>query len=159
MRIVLTCWGAAAAGLIAVEFTRAGVWGSVGPEWTLTFLATYFAGLWAIRAEPGNGAAVRLLVFGCVALTFLAASLELIIQLQAGLVGIGYVLGNAVVQMISFGFVVAQVAALVRYPNGVPRLGGALVGRCAVDHCGDSADLAVDHSSRRRPGLDRAVQR
>ena len=120
--MVLSCWGAAAAGLLAVEFTRAGAWGSVGPEWTLSFLATYLAGLWAIRAEPGNQVAVRLLVFGCVALTFFAVSLELIIQVQAGLVGMAYVLGNAVVQMISFGFVVAQVAALVRYPDGVPRL-------------------------------------
>jgi signal transduction histidine kinase len=122
MRVVLTCWGASAGGLLAVEFTRAGAWDSVGPEWTLTFLATYLAGLWAIRSEPGNRAAVRLLVFGCVALTFVAASLELVIQVQAGLVGIGFVSGNAVVQMISFGFVVAQVAALVRYPNGLPRL-------------------------------------
>jgi hypothetical protein len=122
MRVVLTCWGAAAALALIMGLTRAGAWGSVGPEWTLSFLATYVAGLWAIQAEPGNRAAVRLLVFGCVALTFLAASLELIIQVQAGLVGIGFVLGNAVVQMISFGFVVAQVAALVRYPNGVPRL-------------------------------------
>ena len=122
MRVVLTCWGAAAALALIMGLTRAGAWGSVGPEWTLSFLATYVAGLWAIQAEPGNRAAVRLLVFGCVALTFLAVSLELIIQVQAGLVGIGFVLGNAVVQMISFGFVVAQVAALVRYPNGVPRL-------------------------------------
>ncbi len=122
MRMVLTCWGAAAAGLLAVEFTRADYWGSVGAEWTLSFLATYFVGLWAIRAEPANRAAVRLLVFGCVALTFLAASLELIIQVQAGLAGIGFVLGNTVVQMISFGFVVAQAAALVRYPDGVARL-------------------------------------
>jgi len=122
MRIVLTCWGAAAAGLIAVEFTPAGVWGSVGPEWTLTFLAPTSPGSGPSAPSPAMGAAVRLLVFGCVALTFLAASLESIIQVQSGLVGIGYVLGNAVVQMISFGFVVAQVAALVRYPNGVPRL-------------------------------------
>jgi hypothetical protein len=120
--VVLSCWGAVAALALIMGLTRAGAWGSVGPEWTLSFLATYFAGLWAIRAEPGNGAAVRLLVFGCVALTFLAASLELIVLVQAGLIGIGYVLGNALVQMISFGFVVAQVAALVRYPNGVPRL-------------------------------------
>jgi hypothetical protein len=41
---------------------------------------------------------------------------------ESCLVGIGFVLGNAVVQMIGFGFVVAQVAALVRYLNGVPRL-------------------------------------
>jgi hypothetical protein len=122
MRVVLSCWGAVAALALIMGLTRAGAWGSVGPEWTLSSMATYFAGLWAIRAEPGNGAAVRLLVFGCVALTFLAASLELIVLVQAGLIGIGYVLGNALVQMISFGFVVAQVAALVRYPNGVPRL-------------------------------------
>ena len=65
MRMVLTCWGAAAALALIMGLTRAGAWGSVGPEWTLTFLATYLAGLWAIRAEPGNRAAVRLISSGC----------------------------------------------------------------------------------------------
>jgi hypothetical protein len=67
--------------------TRAGAWGSVGPEWTLSFLATYFAGLWAVRPEPANRAAVRLLVFGCLALISWPA--PVIIQVQVGLVGTG----------------------------------------------------------------------
>ena len=137
MRVLLTCWGAAAAGLLVVEFTRAGYWGSVGPEWTLSFLATYLAGLWAVRAEPGNWAAVRLLGFGAVALTFLAVSLKLIIRVQDGLAGIGFVLGNAVVQMISFGWCgCASGGAGALSGRRSAARGRALVGWVAVDHRG-----------------------
>jgi hypothetical protein len=84
--------------------TRAGAWGSVGPEWTLSFLATYFAGLWAVRPEPANRAAVRLLVFGCLALISWPRPGDH--PSAGGSRRNGFVLDNAVVQMISFGFVV-----------------------------------------------------
>jgi hypothetical protein len=40
MLVLLTCWGAAAALALVVGFTPAAEWGSVGPQWTLSFLAT-----------------------------------------------------------------------------------------------------------------------
>jgi hypothetical protein len=87
MRLLLTGWGASAGVAAGVELVRADALGSVGPQWTLAYLATYLVGVWAVHAEPENRAAVRLLVFGCAALTFLAASAELIVQVRDGTSG------------------------------------------------------------------------
>lgn len=121
-RLLLTCWGAAAAVAVTVELVRADALDTVGPQWTLTFLTTYLVGVWACRAQPANRAALRLLVFGCVALTFLAVSVELIVEVQSGTSGARFVLANFAAQTIGSMFVCAQVATLVRYPDGVPRL-------------------------------------
>jgi hypothetical protein len=62
----------------------------------------------AIRARARQSDGGPLLGFGCVALTFLAVSLELIIGVWARPGGVGFVPGIAVARMISFGFVVAM---------------------------------------------------
>ncbi|MGH3463728.1 MAG: hypothetical protein ACRDP9_19870, partial [Kribbellaceae bacterium] len=100
MRLLLIGWGATAAVAAGVELARAEALSSVGPQWTVAFLTTYLVGIWALRADPANRAALRLLVFGCVALTFLAVSSELIVQVQGGSGGMRFVAGNAVVQTV-----------------------------------------------------------
>jgi signal transduction histidine kinase len=138
VRLLLTGWGASAAIALGVELVRADALGSVGPEWALSFLAAYLVGIWAFRAEPGNRAALRLLVYGCTALTFLAVSTALIVLVRSGIGGTGFVLANLAAQTVSLLFVCSQVAALVRYPDGKPRLAierrlvGTLLGIAAV---------------------------
>jgi len=115
-RLILTSWGVLAAVVLGIELVRADVLGTLGPSWSLSFVATTAMGVWACRAEPGNRAAVRLLVFGCVALTWLAVSVGLIAD------GLS-VVGNLVAQVCALAMVTTQAAALVRYPDGVPHLG------------------------------------
>jgi signal transduction histidine kinase len=122
VRRLLTCWGAAAAIAAGVELARADALDSVGPHWALAFLATWVVGVWITRAEPDNPAARRLLLFGCAALTFLAASCELILQVRNATDGAWFVAANAAVQAVGLLMVAAQVAAIVRYPNGTPLL-------------------------------------
>jgi signal transduction histidine kinase len=122
MRLLLIGWGATAAVAAGVELARAEALSSVGPQWTFAFLTTYVVGIWALRADPANRAALRLLVFGCMALTFLAVSSELIVQVRSGSGGMRFVAGNAVVQTVGLLMVCSQVSALVRYPDGVPLL-------------------------------------
>lgn len=85
--LLLTCWGAVATAAVAIELVRAEALGSVGPQWVLSFVVTYIVGVWAYRAQPANRAALWLLVFGCVALTFLAVSVEVIVQVRSGAPG------------------------------------------------------------------------
>lgn len=120
--LLLTGWGAVATAAVAVELVRADALGSVGPQWVLSFVVTYIVGVWAYRTQPANRAALLLLFFGCVALTFLAVSVELIVQVRSGASGAAYIAANLLAQTVSFGFVWAQVASLVRYPDGVARL-------------------------------------
>ncbi|MEV0459592.1 sensor histidine kinase [Catellatospora methionotrophica] len=134
VRLPLTCWGALAATALAAGLVRADAMGSVGPQWSGSFLATYLVGVWALHREPGNRAALRLLVFGCVALTFLALSVELLVAVRGGIGGTAFVSANLVAQTVSMLFVCSQVATLVRYPDGVPLLQAErlLVGGLAV---------------------------
>jgi signal transduction histidine kinase len=80
------------------------------------------AGLWALWSRPANRAARRLLLFGCLALTWLAVSVELLVQVRAGAAGPGFVVVNLLAQTAALAMAAGQVAALVRYPDGVPRL-------------------------------------
>ncbi|HEY5877537.1 MAG TPA: response regulator transcription factor [Nakamurella sp.] len=117
-RGLLAGWGAAAAVVGGVELIRANALGSVGPQWALTFLATYVVGLWVVTVQPANRAAVALLLFGCVALTWIAVSAELLVRVQAGARGAGFVLFNTATQALGYLFVAAEVEALIRYPHG-----------------------------------------
>ncbi|GAA4538836.1 sensor histidine kinase [Pseudonocardia xishanensis] len=112
---LLTAWGVVAAVVLAVELVRADVLATLGTSWSLSFVVTVAFGIWACRAEPDNRAAVRLLLFGCVALTWLAVSVELIAS------GMSVAL-NLLAQMLGLAMVTAQAAALVRYPDGKPLL-------------------------------------
>jgi signal transduction histidine kinase len=133
-RLLLTCWGAVATVTVIVELVRADALRTLGPSWTVSFVLTYVVGAWAHWAQPANRAARRLLVFGCVALTWLAVSVELMNQVRAGTGGIWFVLLNLAAQTAGLAMVCTQVATLVRYPDGVPRLAteGWSVGALAV---------------------------
>lgn len=114
-RLLLTGWGVLAAVALGIQLVRADVLATLGPSWSLSFVVTVGLGIWACHVEPHNRAAVRLLLFGCVALTWLAVSVGLIADGMS-------VVGNLVAQTLGLAMVTAQAAALVRYPDGVPHL-------------------------------------
>ena len=117
-RVLLAWWGATATVIVGVELIRADALGTVGPQWALTYLATYIVGLWVSSVQPANRAALALLCFGCVALTWIAVSAELLVQVKAGAGAGAFVLLNAATQAVGYLFVAAEVEALVRYPHG-----------------------------------------
>ena len=112
---LLTAWGVVAAVALAVELVRADVLRTLGTSWSLSFVVTVAFGTWACRAEPHNRAAVRLLLFGCVALTWLAVSVEMMVS------GMTVTL-NLIAQTLGLAMVTTQAGALVRYPDGRPLL-------------------------------------
>ena len=119
---LLVGWAVAATAATGAGLVRAGALGTLGPSWTLSFVVTCAVGTWACVAQPGNRAAVRLLVSGCAALTWLAGSVWLLAAVADGADGGGFVAANAGAQLLGLAAVAAQAAALVRYPDGVPHL-------------------------------------
>ncbi|WP_181782089.1 histidine kinase, partial [Pseudonocardia pini] len=115
----LTGWAVAATAGMAAALVYADSLTTLGPSWGLTYVLVCAAGAWASRVEPANPAARRLLLFGCVALTWLTLATVLIGLVRHGFTGTGFVVANAVVQVAGTVMVAAQAAALVRYPDGV----------------------------------------
>ncbi len=90
--------------------------------WTLPFLAATAAGLWAVRVEPDNPAARRLLQFGVLALVWVGGSMAFtLVVYDAGLTG-ALVPVNTVLQVLGLLMTTSLCAALVSYPDGVARL-------------------------------------
>jgi signal transduction histidine kinase len=120
--VLLVGWAVTAAAATAAGLVRAGALGTLGPSWSLSFVVACAVGTWACVVEPGNRAAVRLLVSGCAALTWLAGSVWLLAAVSDGASGGGFVAANLGAQVLGLAAVTAQAASLVRYPDGVPHL-------------------------------------
>jgi signal transduction histidine kinase len=90
--------------------------------WTLPFVAAYVSGLWACRAEPDNDAAVRLLRFGVVSTLWVGLSEVLLLWVYGHGLAPALVPISVLMQVLGLLMATSMCAALVRYPDGRPRL-------------------------------------
>ncbi len=86
--------------------------------WFAPFVGAYAAGLVAVRSQPDQVAARRLLVFGTLATIWIAATVGLVVAYEAH--GDKWWLGpaNVVVQVVGLAMEAAMIALLAVYPDG-----------------------------------------
>ena len=86
--------------------------------WFAPFVGAYAAGLVALRSQPGQVAARRLLVFGTLATVWIAATVGLVVAYEAH--GNEWWLGpaNVAVQVVGLAMEAAMIALLAVYPDG-----------------------------------------
>jgi signal transduction histidine kinase len=118
-RVLLAAGGVACVAVVALAIASAEQF----PEtalWALPMIAAYAGGVVAVRAQPDNLAARRLLAFGAVAVIWLAASVAFVLAYDDAGAGDWFVPANAVVQCLGLLMAASIAAMLAVYPDGVP---------------------------------------
>ncbi len=92
--------------------------GLSGAAWSIPFVGAYVGGVVAFWLRPDEPSARRLVTFGAVAISFIAAVLGLGLAVEE--LGGGLWLGpaNVGVQVVGLGMDAAMIALLAAYPNG-----------------------------------------